>query len=185
MVGIVTFGSVTMLKLSTKTSYGLRACLALATAEGKLSSTEIAEREGIPRRYLEQILVSLRQGGLVESTRGARGGYSLLRNPAEITIASLVTILEGSLPPLLCSVPELQSETCRTDSNCACRHLCFELENSLMSVLEGTTLSDILAQMERSGSTPNRVIKSLKTPEDGDAWEQTLSQSVPSISTST
>ncbi len=174
-----------MLKLSTKTSYGLRACLALATADGKLSSTEIADREGIPRRYLEQILVSLRQGGLVESTRGARGGYALLRSPAEITIADLVTVLEGSLPPLLCSVPELQSDNCRTDSDCACRQLCFELENSLMSVLEGTTLSDILLKSEHSSMATSETPKSLKVIGDGEAWEQTQSQSIPSISTST
>jgi Rrf2 family protein len=131
-----------MLKLSTKSSYGLRACIALSRAEGKLSSSEIAEREGIPQRYLEQILSALRQGGLVESTRGAKGGYSLARPAAEITVADLVACLEGQLPPILCSVPEHRSETCRTEEgSCASSKLCCELESSVMSVLANTTLA--------------------------------------------
>ena len=133
-----------MLKLSTKSSYGLRACLALCKADGKLSSSEIAERENIPQRYLEQILSTLRQGGLVESTRGAKGGYSLARPSAEITVAELVACLEGALPPILCSVPEHRSETCRSEEgHCASSKLCCELEASVMSVLASTTLANI------------------------------------------
>jgi Rrf2 family protein len=135
-----------MMKLSTRSSYGLRACLALSRAEGKLSSSEIAEREGIPQRYLEQILASLRQGGFVESTRGARGGYSLARPPAGITVADLVSCLEGALPPILCSAPEHRSDTCRSESSgCSSSKLCCELETSLMNVLSSTTLAALAA----------------------------------------
>lgn len=131
-----------MLKLSTKSSYGLRACLALCKAEGKLSSSEIAERESIPQRYLEQILAGLRQGGLVESTRGARGGYSLARPATEISVADLVSCLEGELPPILCSMPEQRSDSCRSEEGgCASSKLCCELEASVMSVLANTTLA--------------------------------------------
>lgn len=129
-----------MLKLSTKSSYGLRACLALSRAGGKLSSSEIAETESIPQRYLEQILSLLRQGGLVESTRGAKGGYSLSRPAGEITVADLVVCLEGALPPILCSAPEFRSESCREDGTCASGPLCHQLESSVMRVLASTTL---------------------------------------------
>jgi Rrf2 family protein len=136
-----------MLKLSTKSSYGLRACLALSKAEGKLSSSEIAHNEGIPQRYLEQILAALRQGGLVDSTRGAKGGYSLSRPADSITVAELVSCLEGALPPILCSVPELRSQTCRTEEGeCASSKLCCELEASVMSVLANTTLAAMAAR---------------------------------------
>jgi Rrf2 family transcriptional regulator, cysteine metabolism repressor len=135
-----------MLKLSTKSSYGLRACLTLATAEKRLSSSQIAERDDIPKRYLEQILSALRQSGLVESTRGARGGYALSREATQISIADLVQSVEGELPPMLCSNPGLRSETCREDSPCDCRGLCSELESSVAKVLSGTTLADILQQ---------------------------------------
>lgn len=147
-----------MLKLSTKSSYGLRACLALCKADGKLSSSEIAESENIPQRYLEQILSNLRQGGLVESTRGAKGGYSLSRPASEITVADLVSCLEGELPPILCSVPELRSDTCRTDDGCcASSKLCCELEASMWNVLVSTTLEALCGQT------------SLKSEQSGDA----------------
>ena len=134
-----------MLKLSTKSSYGLRACLALCKAQGKLSSSEIAQVESIPQRYLEQILSALRQGGLVESTRGAKGGYSLARPAGEVTVADLVSCLEGTLPPILCSVPEMRSDTCRSEEGCcASSELCCKLEASVMKVLASTTLADMI-----------------------------------------
>ncbi|MFA5505579.1 MAG: Rrf2 family transcriptional regulator [Vulcanimicrobiota bacterium] len=142
-----------MLKLTTKSSYGLRACLTLAASNDRLSSAEIAEREQIPRRYLEQILSSLRQSGLVQSVRGAKGGYSLGKPPEQITVAQLVKSVEGILPPMLCTNPELQSETCRSDSDCNCRGLCSELESSVARVLEGTTLADILSGRKSLSTT--------------------------------
>ena len=158
-----------MLKLSTKSSYGLRACLALCKADGKLSSSEIAESESIPQRYLEQILSTLRQGGLVESTRGAKGGYSLARPADEITVADLVSCLEGELPPILCSVPELRSDTCRADDGgCSSSKLCCKLENSMMSVLAATTLDALRGQA------------SLKTEQPGQTEPSDCSDSSPS-----
>lgn len=135
-----------MLKLSTKSSYGLRACLTLAEADEKLSSTQIADKDSIPRRYLEQILAALRQSGLVISTRGAKGGYSLSRSSSEITVADVVKSVEGELPPMLCTNPGLRSSSCREDSSCDCRDLCSDLESSVSKVLDGTSLADILKQ---------------------------------------
>lgn len=133
-----------MLKLSTKSSYGLRACITLARSEELLSSTEIAQRDNIPRRYLEQILAALRQSGLIKSTRGAKGGFSLGRPPESVTVADIVRSVEGELPPMLCTNPELRSQNCRNDSHCDCRELCADLENSVTRVLVSTTLADLL-----------------------------------------
>lgn len=138
-----------MLKLSTKSSYGLRACLALAASDTRLSSTAVAASESIPQRYLEQILSVLRAGNIVDSTRGAKGGYSLSRPADEITISDLVECVEGTLPHLLCTNPELQADNCLTHSECQCRGLCHELDSSLKKVLKGTTLADILNQPKR------------------------------------
>ncbi len=135
-----------MLKLSTKSSYGLRACLTLAQSEELLSSTEIAERNKIPRRYLEQILAALRQSGLVKSTRGAKGGFSLERRAEEVTVADIVQSVEGELPPMLCTNPDLRSRNCRNDSDCDCRELCADLDHSVNRVLSGTTLADLLSK---------------------------------------
>ena len=167
LVGIARLYSLTMLKLTTKSSYGLRACLTLAKAAGRLSSSEIASTDEIPQRYLEQILSALRQGGLVESVRGAKGGYSLRRAPSEITVSDLVEAVEGELPPMLCTNPSMRSDTCRKDSDCDCRGLCSELEYSVARVLKGTTLADILNGQH-----------GLKTIITGDVHGSELSQKV-------
>ena len=81
-----------MFKLSTRSSYGLRACLALAStfSAEPVAVVELSKEHSIPRRYLEQILNALRHRGLVVSTRGARGGYRLARNPSSVTIGDVV-----------------------------------------------------------------------------------------------
>ncbi len=134
-----------MFKLSTKSSYGLRACLALACNHGgpPLPVASISKDNNIPRRYLEQILSILRQNGLVDSTRGSKGGYRLSQEPAATTVAQVVRAVEGDMPPVLCSLPELRSEKCRTHTGCVSRRLCYDLETTLMRVLDGTTLEDM------------------------------------------
>ncbi len=87
--------------LQAKTEYGLVALLELAAIHGngrRLQVAEIARRQGIPERYLEQMLTSLRRGGLLESCRGPGGGYRLARPPAEIHLDEVVACLEGGRP---------------------------------------------------------------------------------------
>ncbi|MGE0490283.1 MAG: Rrf2 family transcriptional regulator [Vulcanimicrobiota bacterium] len=140
-----------MFKLSTRSTYGLRACLALAQQLNgpPVTTVSLSDENNIPRRYLEQILNAIRQSGLVESTRGPKGGYRLSRPPGEITVADVVRAVEGDMPPILCSMPELRSANCRTHTGCASRKLCFELENSVMEVLGSTTLDDLRAEAQR------------------------------------
>lgn len=146
-----------MFKLSTRSSYGLRACLALACSFGgpPLPTTTLAKENNIPRRYLEQILSALRQKGLVDSTRGQKGGYCLARSPVELTVGDVVRAVEGEMEPILCSVPELRSESCRTHTGCISRRLCYDLETTLMRVLDGTTLEDLrLEALRLQGGRP-------------------------------
>ncbi len=87
------------MKLSTKAEYGLVALLELGAIHPSgqlLQVAEIARRQGIPERYLEQMLTSLRRGGLLQSIRGPRGGYRLARPPAEIQLSEVVDCLEGT-----------------------------------------------------------------------------------------
>ncbi len=86
------------MSFSTKTEYGLVALIELAevySGGGVLQAGEIARRQGIPERYLEQMLTSLRRSGLVHSLRGPRGGYQLARSPELITVAEVLACLEG------------------------------------------------------------------------------------------
>lgn len=133
------------MKLSTRSSYGLRAAIALAHRFDQPAQTVavLAEENAIPRRYLEQILNRLRRKGLVEANRGPKGGYRLAQPPARITVGDIVRAVEGELEPVLCSQPEHRSVDCRTASQCLSRRLCHQLENTLLTVLDGTTLEDL------------------------------------------
>lgn len=91
------------MKFSTRTLYGLKAILVLASryGEGSLSVSQIAKKEGISVAYLEQILNALKKKGLVKSVRGPQGGYVLSKKPSEITLKSLFYMLEnGGLAPM-------------------------------------------------------------------------------------
>ncbi len=85
------------MRLSTKGEYGLLAVidLALNYGHGPIQSLQIAERQQIPKQYLDQLMLLLRKAGLVESSRGRQGGYQLSRSPKEITLFDIVTALEG------------------------------------------------------------------------------------------
>ena len=114
-----------------------------------MAVVDLARENQIPRRYLEQILNALRHKGLVQSTRGARGGYQLSRRPANISIGEIIRAVEGDMDPILCSVPEMRSENCRTSTGCVSRRLCYDLETTLMRILDGTTLEDMRLEAVR------------------------------------
>ena len=92
------------LHFSTRGEYGVRLMVELARhhGSGPVSLSEMAEHESLPRPYLEQLVVSLRAAGLVISTRGARGGYELSRDPVRIRMSEVITALEGPIVPMVC-----------------------------------------------------------------------------------
>ena len=153
-----------MFKLSTRSSYGLRACISLAcnASQAPMAVVELSRVNQIPRRYLEQILNVLRHKGLVESTRGARGGYHLAKSSQTITIGEIVRAVEGEMEPILCSVPEKRAGDCRTHSDCLSRRLCYELESALMKILDGTTLEDMRTEAMRLHQEPGEHTVSIQ-----------------------
>src|SRR3984885_16381731 len=94
-----------MRQLSKRTQYCLRALYALARDYGKGPTliAQLAEEEAIPRKFLEQILLSLKSSGLVESKKGKGGGYALVRPPDKVTVASVIRLMEGPLATLPCA----------------------------------------------------------------------------------
>lgn len=131
------------MKLSSRTRYGMRAMLELALEYGKkpLQIKAIADREDISNKYLEQLIAMLKSSGLVRSMRGPRGGYMLARPPAEIKLSDIFTTLEGSLVPVECIE---HTEFCPRCSDCATRLIWQDLYRALMSILETTTLQDLV-----------------------------------------
>ena len=110
------------MQLSTRAIYGMRAMLALARTHG-LGSTllkDIAEREGLPGTYLEQLMVILRKTGFVLAVRGAKGGYTLARDPSQISVLSIMEALEG---PLVLAECPTGSGCCGRTGACALEDL--------------------------------------------------------------
>lgn len=129
------------MKLSTRGKYGLLAMYDLASHMGApIAVKTIAERQGISNAYLEQLFASLRKAGLVESRRGAQGGYELKRPPEEITIGEILVALEGSVAVTDC----VESTKCGMTCSCPSRAVYTKIQASIDTVLDDMKLSDML-----------------------------------------
>lgn len=128
------------MKVSQRTEYGIRAMIALAKhfEAGPLSIKEIAGTEAIPEAFLEQIMSELRKAGMVGSTRGAYGGYSLSGSPDKISVGRVVEILEGSLSPARCD------DDCARMPECSTRTVLKKIEESITETLDNIYLEDLL-----------------------------------------
>jgi Rrf2 family protein len=138
---------------STKAEYGVRvmAHLAGTDAERPVSLGTIAEAEGLPLAYLEHLVQRLRRQGLVESRRGAHGGYTLSRPAAEITMAEIVEALEGNLAPIECITPEgMCSREVAGQAPCPTKLLWTRVQGSIVRTLNDMTLSDLCVGADRS-----------------------------------
>lgn len=131
------------MRLSTRTRYGIRALLdiALHGTAGPVSLKEVAERQGVSEKYLEQVLLTLKGAGLVRSVRGARGGFVLNRRPADIRLGEVVDLLEGPIGLTECV---LDREFCPRSELCAARDLWVEASAALQKVLGSLTLEDLV-----------------------------------------
>lgn len=140
------------MKLSTRSTYGVRAMLALAVqyGAGQLMVKEISEQQGLPATYLEQLMVLLRKAGLVTATRGARGGYVLSRPPSEITLAEVVEALEG---PLNLSGCPTDAGCCGKPETCALKELWDDASAAMVQVLRSVTLAGLVDRQREKDAT--------------------------------
>lgn len=143
---------------STRSEYGVRVMVQLArrTGDGPIPLAEVAEAEGLPLAYLEQLVSRLRKAELVRSTRGAHGGYELERDPGEITMAHVVHALEDTIVPMQCvSDAGVGRMLCNHEldgyENCATKLLWTRVQGSIERALEQTTLAE-LANFAASGT---------------------------------
>ena len=125
---------------STKAEYGVRvmAHLAKANGDGPISLGVIADVEGLPLAYLEHLVQRLRRAELVESHRGAHGGYQLAKSPEEITVFDALTALEGSLDPMTCLSTTLdagEGPSCLASGSCAVQEVWGEMPVRLQASL--------------------------------------------------
>src|SRR5919202_1703233 len=135
------------MKVSTRVHYGLRAMTELARSyrgDRLLSIAEIARNEGLPLAYLEQLVGELRRAGLVEGTRGVRGGYRLARPPQAITVGEVYRVLEGEVAPVECTAEDYLPGSCVRESGCMSRSIWQRVQSAILGVLDSTTLDDLL-----------------------------------------
>jgi Rrf2 family protein len=136
---------------STKSEYGVRVMVELARRGGAepVALADIAKHEGLPPAYLEHLVARLRRAGLVESRRGAHGGYLLAREPAQITMAEVVEALEGRIAPIECfsSTPDGTIHCVRefdAERVCTTKILWTRVRAAILDTLQETTLAELI-----------------------------------------
>ncbi len=113
--------------------------------QGPASLAEIAAEEDLPRAYLEQLVMSLRDAGLVRSTRGAHGGYQLARDPREIRMGEVLRALEGPLAPMICATEDPGHATgCDRSARCTVNVLWVRVRDAVAGALDSMTLADLV-----------------------------------------
>ena len=155
-----------MLKIPQRTEYAMRAMIELALhrsrpGTGLVPARSLAESRGIPLRFLEQQLGALHKAGLVESFRGAGGGYRLARDPSSITVADVVDAIEGPLYPMGCL--DADDHSCLDDGQCGLQELWGEVHVAIRQVFERTTLADLAERhrkmTERTVWFPSELVR--------------------------
>lgn len=136
------------MKLSTRARYGIHAMFELAAryGQGPQPLKSIAESQNIPEQYLEQLIALLRREGLVESVRGAQGGYMLGKAPGDITMGELMHVLEG---PILLADCLADDKNCERSCACPTKGVWERLSKSMDDVLNSVTLQDMLDDHKR------------------------------------
>ena len=132
------------MRISKKTDYALRALFTLVDHYGgqPIPIRELARRNDVPKRFLEQIMLGLKSQGWVDSSAGIRGGYFLAKNPAKITMGEVVRHFDGILAPIDC-VSVTGYQRCSQESVCRFRRIFYEARNSVASLMDRTTLAEV------------------------------------------
>jgi|SRR5579883_1280334 Rrf2 family protein len=134
------------MRITTWAEYGLICALHLArrAEEGPVTGRDLAARERLPTDYVEQILLRLRRAGVVQSTRGARGGYVLARAAEQISVRDVITASELGTFDLHCVTHPVEEERCSAAQQCSIRPVWVLLQQKIDDVLESVHLADLL-----------------------------------------
>jgi Rrf2 family cysteine metabolism transcriptional repressor len=148
------------MKVSTRGEYGVRAMVALAKGfgQGPMSIATMARESSVPYAYLEQLIAPLRKAGLVESKRGAQGGYRLTRSPELVRVGEVYRVMEGPVAPMDCVSEDPADQTCPLIDGCQTRPVWLKVRDSIVDALDSMTLADLIREgEERRANRPERV----------------------------
>lgn len=131
------------MRFSAKGEYGVKAIvdIALYSESVPVQVKEISKRQGIPERFLEQVMSSLKRAGLVESVRGAQGGYFLSRNSSDVSLAEIIEAVEGPLEVMSCTSEK--NTRCKEKDLCALKDVWSDVQAIIVEALDAVTLEDM------------------------------------------
>jgi Rrf2 family protein len=145
------------MRLSRRSEYGLRALIDLVRhgPERPIPLATLAERNHLPPKFLEQIMASLKHAGIVRTTLGARGGYTVAVDPATVTLGRVIRLLDGALAPLGCvSLRYYEPCSCPDEATCALRDVMIDVRDKMLEVLDRETLAQLALREGRASIDP-------------------------------
>lgn len=133
------------MKLSRKSDYALRALVSLSDhyGEGPISIRELAEKNDVPQRFLEQIMLDMKKLGWVKSIAGRIGGFQLAKRPEELTMGQVVRHFDGVLSPIAC-VSSTHYEPCSQEGHCRFRRVLLDIRNYTAKIMDQATLAKVM-----------------------------------------
>jgi len=148
--------------ISKKTKYGLKALIYLAQhyEEGPILIADLAREENIPKKFLEAILLGLKNNGILQSRKGKGGGYYLARHPKTITFGQAVRVMEGPLAPVPCvsETSYAKCTECDNELTCGIRVVMKDVRDAMAKILDGTTFADVLEKIEKAEAIQTGIL---------------------------
>ncbi len=143
------------MRVSKKSEYALRALIHMGChrEQGSFNVRGISKVEKIPLKFLEQILLALKNAGYLTSRRGVKGGYTLDKKLTEIRVGHIIRLMDGPLAPVLCvSQTSYEKCNCPDEKSCGLRLLMLDVRNSLSNILDNYTVADVVHRVESLGA---------------------------------
>jgi Rrf2 family protein len=165
------------MRLSRRSEYGIRALVDLVRSEDATAAADhpqrepqphphpapvalatLAERNNLPPKFLEQILSTLKHGGIVRTTLGAHGGYAMAVDPSTVSIGRIIRLLDGALAPLPCvSLRYYEPCSCPDEATCALRDVMLDVRDAMLEILDQETLAQLAAREGRPSIDPRGI----------------------------
>jgi Rrf2 family cysteine metabolism transcriptional repressor len=148
------------MKVSTRGEYGVRAMVTLAKnhGQGPMSIAAMSKASGVPMPDLEQLIGPLRRAGLVESKRGAHGGYRLTREPSQVGVGEVFRVMEGPVAPMECVSEDVTEQTCPLIEGCETRPVWLRMRDAIVESIDSVTLQDLITQSPRRGQVGEAAV---------------------------
>lgn len=147
------------MRLSKKGEYAIRALVEIGfeshtRPNSLIQISTVAERTNIPEKFLEQILLALRNGGVLKSKRGVEGGYALAKSPVEINLGEVVRLLDGPLAPIPCvSLSAYEPCSCPDEESCGLRIAMKQVRDAICNILDNYKLDRLISEVQKHRST--------------------------------